>query len=109
MSDLLIKFASEIGITVDRLWPQMVMVTFVYNLIWLIIEPITLVISLLIIRWCWVSGRNKNRNNYDEPVLEIMLGVLILFLIALIISTFPTVVVDVLYPEAATVNHLLNK
>lgn len=112
LTKLLAEAATKLGIEAARLWPQLVLITFIKSAFWSAVLLLFLATGPLI----WVSRFRFMVVHWDEedidfPTIFVTLSVLITFpfigLIALVV--LPNQLAGVFVPEAITVLDLLKQ
>jgi len=106
----IIDIATKLGLASERIWPQVVMVTWATSLFWAIADPLIFVGSLIgivrIWRFSWTQI-NRANDEYDEATSAVLVcfgaASLLGVLAFLALLGFPDQLAGVLYPEATTV------
>lgn len=125
MEQLIIDMAQKLGFTAERIWPQIVMLTYMKSLFFTILYPIEVAAYVVAERWYWrlfmrkgraYEARNKGLADYqrenDDYLAAMCIGglvvsVLLGFVMLVIIADWPYQLGGALYPEARTVLDLV--
>ena len=117
LDTILAELAAKIGVTVDHLWPQLVLVTFAQSLFWTIADPIFVVASSVIVwKVCrYLMHSIAKLHAADDvyeifPALAFLCVVLVwLFVAGNALATYPADIAGVVAPEGMTVVNLLKQ
>jgi Na+/H+ antiporter NhaC len=107
----LAQIAGQLGVTANRLWPEVVWYTFWTSVAWAILDPIA-VIALIwswIRLWRWAKPKIEEGgyDNFEQIMAMLFYSLFAGAVIVLIVATYPSVIASALDPEGATVYHLL--
>ena len=125
LGTVLAQIAAKLGVAVDRLWPQLVAVTFYTSLAWAILTPLLILFSIVaayrVDDWCRRkmelenNRRAKDRdylyahfgNNDGWWVLRICTWLTVVGIVIWGAADYPGVLAGVFAPEGVTVLNLL--
>lgn len=121
MVNLISQMAERLGYEGARLWPQMVAMTFVRSLCWLVVDPLIVLASVMIVRKLWGMRQAERQRIVQEghyhssvdtmgwdmvvTITSVACGVLS----GIALCSMPGALTGVLFPEATTVLHLVGK
>lgn len=115
MEQLIIQTAEKLGMEAARIWPQVVMVTWVRGVFWSVVDPIIFVLCVIgLIKLIRVGIEEYQREKVyyldDSMGLFIFLtfgGVGLIFFTLLSLISWPDQLTAAFYPEAVTVMNLV--
>lgn len=132
MDQTITRIAEQLGFAAERIWPQVVMVTWVTSLFWAIVDPLIVLLGVVAIirlwRFAWVcidtankeyaaataaestkqgfSARLVSHSDYDPTwpvVISVLAGIAVSLIAIIALASFPDALAGALYPEATTV------
>jgi hypothetical protein len=118
MNELIVRAAEQLGYEAARIWPQIVMITFVQSLFWLVVDPLFWLMYVVLglkIFGAWKQFKVRHDENEFSDRGDFILGsvavwalfvVLGLLVMSATLPYYPSYVSGVLYPEATTVMNM---
>lgn len=115
LAEVLGQLAQQLGMSVNLLWPKVVQATYYQSLIWLILDPLILVVCLIVVaigipRFFRFLGKLDDEDAVFLSCVGAAFSLAFLVIIILITAgSIPGVLVGVLDPEGVTILRLLGK
>lgn len=110
LAKLIAEAAQGLGIAAERIWPQMVYITFITSLFWLVTHILLLVGESVLIAKLIGYLRGEMKKVESDGGFYALVAVALLGMAAFIsIACLPNVLAGVLAPEAVTVLDLIKK
>jgi uncharacterized protein YacL len=102
----------KLGFTAERVWPQIVQITFVQSLTELVIGLVFFVLSLFVFRELVKLSIRKVREAVNDEhdhyiAFAVLSGVVVALLGVLFLTQLPSNISGVLFPEAMTILEML--
>ena len=103
--------AQQFGFTANRLWPQIVAVTFWESVAWLLIDLVILIGGGLamarVLGWAVEGVRKDDEDSSGYMVVGVLIAIAALLVGGLIIATLPDVIAGIVAPEAVAALNVL--
>lgn len=113
VAQVIVDSAEKLGFAVERVWPQIVMVTWVTSLFWLIVLPLVMIVcsagGLIWYRRARAYFADSDHDYETEPlyvIVSVVIGFGIFVIVGAAVGSLPTYLAGFLFPEAQTVLNL---
>ncbi len=103
---MLVNATDKLGFEAMRIWPQVVAITFVKGLFWIVADIIILVGGALGMLWLIRRCQATVDNYFSSTPILLMVYVALL---VIMLCSLPDQIAAVLYPEAVTVLRMIGK